>query len=461
VSKLRLAFFSPWSPQRSGIADYSEELLPHLAELAELTLVAGSPPSEWLRRRYRVIGIEEFLRSRSSFDLPIYQVGNSVEHHGYMIECARSAPGLLVLHDYCLQYLMLGLTLMRGNFRALEWALRFRYGAQAGHLARQLLCSAVDPFTLSLAGPLIACSKAVVVHSQYAEQNVCRDFPDTPTRHIPMGVSLDLLAESRADLRRRHGFSETEFVVASINSPAYHKRLDLLLQGVRVLRRQHPHTKLVILGGAHFGAKTRGLLEDPGLAGAVLVPGWTSPQVYREFIALADVVVDVRYPSGGETSASLMRALAAGKALVVSAQGTFLELPDSCAIKVPVRDGEEKELAETLATLSENPDRVAGMGQASREYAVTELNLEVAARRYHEFAQEVARLPEPVLEKVGPPGETPAPGRPLVAAAYGVFRAAAFVRQYGLTDTVARVRREIQARRSSAGKKASQPGTED
>ncbi len=245
MSKLRLAFFSPFSPQRSGIADYSEELLPSLAELAEVTLVAGSiPPSDEVTRRFRVIGVEQFWRSRSSFDLPVYQVGNSLEHHGYMIDCVVRAPGLLVLHDYCLQYLMLGLTVMRGDLRSLESTLRFRYGAQARELARKLLFSAVDPFTLSLAGPLIACSKGIAVHSEYAAQRVHSDFPEKLVRTISMGVPLDLLPQSRSELRSRHGFAENEFVIASINSPAYNKRLDLLLEATRVVRRERPQVRL-------------------------------------------------------------------------------------------------------------------------------------------------------------------------------------------------------------------------
>ena len=38
---LRIAYFSPLPPARSGIADYSRELLPHLARHARLTLRAG------------------------------------------------------------------------------------------------------------------------------------------------------------------------------------------------------------------------------------------------------------------------------------------------------------------------------------------------------------------------------------------------------------------------------------
>ena len=43
---MRVAYFSPLNPQPSGISDYSEELLPHLAAGAEIELfVDGFAPS--------------------------------------------------------------------------------------------------------------------------------------------------------------------------------------------------------------------------------------------------------------------------------------------------------------------------------------------------------------------------------------------------------------------------------
>ncbi len=39
----RLAYFSPLPPERSGIAGYSEELLPYLAQSAQVTLFASDP----------------------------------------------------------------------------------------------------------------------------------------------------------------------------------------------------------------------------------------------------------------------------------------------------------------------------------------------------------------------------------------------------------------------------------
>ena len=52
------------------------------------------------------------------------------------------------------------------------------------------------------------------------------------------------------------------------------------------------------------------------------------------------MVVSLRWPTMGETSAAAVRALSLGKPLVVSDVGAFRELPDEVAIKVPVGEGE-------------------------------------------------------------------------------------------------------------------------
>ena len=42
-SRRQIAYFSPLPPTRSGIADYSAELLPYLAEAARITLFTATP----------------------------------------------------------------------------------------------------------------------------------------------------------------------------------------------------------------------------------------------------------------------------------------------------------------------------------------------------------------------------------------------------------------------------------
>ena len=65
---MKLAYFSPLSPQRSGIADYSAELLPYLAMGAEITLFVDGfqPANRELTSRFEVL---DYRRQRSALKL--------------------------------------------------------------------------------------------------------------------------------------------------------------------------------------------------------------------------------------------------------------------------------------------------------------------------------------------------------------------------------------------------------
>ena len=60
-------------------------------------------------------------------------------------------------------------------------------------------------------------------------------------------------------------------------------------------------------------------------------------------MAACDVLVNLRYPTMGETSGSVIRALSLGKPLVVSDVGWFAELPDDVVLKVPVDEYEVRD----------------------------------------------------------------------------------------------------------------------
>ena len=95
---VRVAFFSPLPPARSGIADYSEALIGSLKPLVDLEIF--SEPHQ------------EFDPSR--FDIALYHVGNN-GYHGYVYETALRHPGVVVMHESNLHHLMADLTIKRGD----------------------------------------------------------------------------------------------------------------------------------------------------------------------------------------------------------------------------------------------------------------------------------------------------------------------------------------------------------
>ena len=83
--------------------------------------------------------------------------------------------------------------------------------------------------------------------------------------------------------------------------------------------------------------------------------------------------MNLRYPSAGETSGTLIRALEAGKPVAVSDYAQFAEFPDDCVVKIPF-DGEVEALTEFLA--GELPDMSAAQRRWLEENATTELAAE-------------------------------------------------------------------------------------
>src|SRR5947207_15489035 len=117
---MRLAYFSPLTPQRSGIADYSEELLPHLSEGAEVTLFVDGfePASADVRARFPVRDYgrdPSALRSLADFAAAVYHVGHDHPYDAGMLEAARPHPGLVLFLDSALQDYFRGLARERGN----------------------------------------------------------------------------------------------------------------------------------------------------------------------------------------------------------------------------------------------------------------------------------------------------------------------------------------------------------
>jgi glycosyltransferase involved in cell wall biosynthesis len=99
-------------------------------------------------------------------------------------------------------------------------------------------------------------------------------------------------------------------------------------------------------------------------------------------MAGSDVLVNLRYPTMGETSGSVIRALSLGKPSVVSDVGWFAELPDEAALKIPVGDDEVATLTAALELLVTRDDVRTALGEAAAELARREHDVDRVADLY-------------------------------------------------------------------------------
>src|SRR5215208_4899094 len=142
---MKLAYFSPLGPQRSGIADYSEELLPHLAAAgADVTLfVEGFRPSDYgPAERFEVRDYRRdpsALAALAALDAAVYHMGNDHRYHAGVLDAMRAHPGVVVFHDFALQDFFLGLARERGDMRVYPDEVGACHGAQARREAEEAL----------------------------------------------------------------------------------------------------------------------------------------------------------------------------------------------------------------------------------------------------------------------------------------------------------------------------------
>ncbi|MGE5198853.1 MAG: hypothetical protein ACM3H9_04375, partial [Rhodospirillaceae bacterium] len=102
---MRIAWFSPLPPDRSGIAAYSADLLPLLGAHAIEAFVDDGAGLDAPRRVAAIEGVTirgahdfPWRQARTPYDLAVYHVGNDASHD-YLWPYMVRYPGLVVLHD--------------------------------------------------------------------------------------------------------------------------------------------------------------------------------------------------------------------------------------------------------------------------------------------------------------------------------------------------------------------------
>jgi glycosyltransferase involved in cell wall biosynthesis/SAM-dependent methyltransferase len=394
---MRVAFFSPLPPARSGIADYSAALLDSLRPLADVTAFAGAGERS----------------DPSAFDAAVYQIGNNPDH-AFVYEQALRHPGIVVLHESNLHHLVAHLTIGRGDWDAYATECAYDGGPAAGAFAERVRKREAGPDYqgVRMIRRVLESARGVIAHSRFVEREIRAAGYAGPLAVIPHGAWLG--AGSRNDYRRRLGLNESTPLAGVFGHLKPYKRIPELLRAFRRVTRVIPEARLILAGEPHPDLPLVPLIEGLGLSQAVRILGFTPAADFAGYLSACDAVLNLRFPTVGESSGALMRALGLGVPALVSDVGSFSELPDAVCLKVPVGAAEEDAIYEYLNLLLSRPDVARAIGARARAYVAGECSWDLAARRYVEFLEAVA-LGRPLLQPrpAEPAGTPPAPQLPV------------------------------------------------
>jgi glycosyltransferase involved in cell wall biosynthesis len=371
---MKVAYVSPLPPETSGVADYSALLLPALRERLDVETV----------RRGR--------RLPRGAEIVLYHVGNDAEAHGWIVRLLERRRGIVVLHDFVLHHLVAGLTVGRGDGEGYLRMLEADAGIPARLLGHGVLDGSIAPLwetrpqDFPLVDSILDRADGVIVHSSYVARSVRIRRYGGPIWQIPHP------AWNPPDPRPIPLPSRDRMVIGCFGHLNASKRLPQLLEALARLRAEGRAFLLLLAGSVAPGLELERRAASVGLEPGrdLLLLGRVGEDRLWDLINASDVCVTLRYPSMGETSGVAIRALSAGKPLVVSDYGWFAELPDEVVAKVAVDGWEVDMLTAVLDRLCADVSLRERLGRAARDYARREHGLDKVADLYAATLEQAA-----------------------------------------------------------------------
>ena len=401
MNPVKIVLLTPLPPAPTGIADYSALLLRELSRRApELAIETLSTREE----------VERF-RLPSEPHVLVYQVGNS-PHHDFLYPALFRHPGVLVLHDLVLHHARLFSHLESPAVRAYREDIgdstkresarvrleeyrseaREAYPAVGDDLAEIALRIGGGRllYTYPLYEHLVRRSRLTLVHSETARDEVLSSCPGADVKRVRMGVPLPALVP-RDEARRKLGLPKEELILASFGLVTPEKRISTAIRALARLKAAGVRATYLLVGGqvAHYDPLREA--RELGVAENVRLVGRVPEDEFHLYAFAADLCLNLRYPSAGETSATLLGLLACGRSVVVTDQIDVRELPDSVVARSAL-EGDEDGLYCDLMDLLRVERRRRDLGEAARRYAESEASPEVMAEDYLTAIAAVAGL---------------------------------------------------------------------
>lgn len=404
---MKVAYFTPVSPQKTGIADYSErELIPYLSRYLDMDIFIDKkikPTDDFLTKNFSIYSYTEYEKRKDRYDISLYHMGNS-QFHEFIYDTIIKNPGITVLHDIYLHGFLWGCSCGRGDRDRYFAEFRYCYGDKGIEAAKKAIKTGVYPdFEYPLIKRIVDNSLGVICHSEFGVKKVFEEGYNSAITKINHPLTIpdevkDIKNLNIEELKTKLGLRGKYPIITNFGFISIHKRYNILFRAFKRFLQDCSDSILLLIGEDLIGIDK--LISDLGLDQSVIKTGYISLDEVLEYLAISDFCINLRYPTAGETSGSALRVMAAGKPLIISNVGWFSEIPDNCCLKVDVDSYEEDILLEYMKTLSSNEGLRSLIGKNGQNYVLREHNPENIAKEYYVFIKNILNGDEIILNKL-------------------------------------------------------------
>jgi glycosyltransferase involved in cell wall biosynthesis len=371
---MKLNWFSPLPPARTGIALYTMGLLPALARRAEIVLWTDQTGWDPMLENYATVRYYHPERmpwaELNHSDMSIYHIGNNPLAHGSIWQVSRSHQGIVVLHDLGLQHLFAGLFWGHWHDRDGYLAHMEKYYGWEGHLAAEnfwngklsiMYMSEHYPLTaLAVQGAL-----GVLVHTQeglvvQSQENAC------PMAYMPLPYAPSPRSHSNRPKFRGGQTGRPLYHIITFGYLNVNRRLDSLLQALSTLP-EGDLFRLDIYGQVWDSAYLHNQIQTLGLQGVVKLHGFVRAEELDSALAAAHLAVNLRNPTMGESSFSQLQIWDHALPTLVSQVAWYAKLPEN-AVAFVRSEHEVLDIQKHLTAFIADPDHFSEMGDHGRRF---------------------------------------------------------------------------------------------
>ena len=319
---MKVAYFAPLPPARTGVADYAAALLAALQSHGT---------------------VEPHARQA---DVALYHLGNN-QLHREIYQRALAEPGVVVLHDAVLHHFFLG-SLNRAAYID-EFA--YNYGAWHRALAEDLWRARAGSgfdrryFDYPMLKRVAERSRAVVVHNPAAARMVRQHAPGADVIEIPHLFAPPVLPPASEVIRMRQtlGVATHEFLFGVFGYLREAKRLFAVLRAFARLRQTHSDARLLVAGPFVSSDLSRAAAPLLRGSGILRLPYLAERDFWRAALAV-DACINLRYPAAGETSGIAIRLMGVAKPVLLTDTEENSRYPPAACLRIEPGLAEEDSL---------------------------------------------------------------------------------------------------------------------
>ena len=369
---MKLNWFSPLPPARTGIADYTFGILPELSRRAEVTL--WTDRTGWDPELEKYARVRQFQPERVDWvevnraELSFYNIGNNHLHHASIWQVSRQAPGIVILHDVRLHDFFE--SLYRGHWRDQDGYLALiekHYGEEGLQIALEFVSSRHGDYDLmaqrfSMTGAVLENALGVMVHTQDAAEEVSGSRCPGFYTELP---SAPIIAPKHTNSRPPGLHRLIIFGHIGRN-----RRLDAVLEALSQLP-QRDLFQLDIYGEIDDAKTVRQRIHTLDLKDIVKVHGYAPAEDLDHALSIASLAINLRYPTMGEASASQLRIWEHALPSLVTRVGWYASLPENAVAHVRP-ENEVADIRSHLENFLADPERFARMGQLGLKRVLSE-----------------------------------------------------------------------------------------